>query len=98
MQGLSRLSMVFTQFGVASLALAVVHIAEAAARHPPISKVAAALFFAIAGDRTLLLLAASAVCIITGLSIANIMHKAHNTSSIAVTALPCYWLPQQCAS
>lgn len=41
--------MVFTQFGVAALAVAVVHILEAASRHPPITKVAAALFFAIAG-------------------------------------------------
>ena len=84
MQGLSRLSMVFTQFGVVSLALAVVHIAEAAARHPPISKVAAALFFAIAGDRALLLLAVSAVCSVAGLSIANMVHKPHNTSGTAV--------------
>lgn len=44
--------MVFTQFGVAALAVAVVHILEAASRHPPITKVAAALFFAIAGEAT----------------------------------------------
>ena len=84
MQGLSRLSMVFTQFGVASLALAVVHIAEAAARYPPISKVAAALFFAIAGDRTFLLWAVLTVCIIAGVSIANMAHYPHNTSGIAI--------------
>jgi hypothetical protein len=42
--------MVFTQFGVAALAVAVVHILEAASRHPPITKLAAALFFAIAGE------------------------------------------------
>lgn len=51
-QGLSRLTMVFTQFGVAALAVAVVHVLEAASRHPPITKVAAALFFAIAGEAT----------------------------------------------
>ena len=48
-QGLSRLSMVFTQLGVAALAVGVVHILEAASRHPPMTKVAASLFFAIAG-------------------------------------------------
>ena len=42
--------MVFTQFGVAALAVAVVHLLEAAAKHPPMTKVAAALFFAIAGE------------------------------------------------
>ncbi len=41
--------MVFTQFGVAALAVGVVHILEAASRHPPMTKVAASLFFAIAG-------------------------------------------------
>ncbi len=41
--------MVFTQFGVAALAVGVVHLLEAAAKHPPMTKVAAALFFAIAG-------------------------------------------------
>ena len=51
-QGLSRLSMVFTQFGVAALAVGVVHILEAASRHPPMTKVAASLFFAIAGAAT----------------------------------------------
>lgn len=48
-QGVSRLSLVFQQFAVAALAVAVVHTLEAAARHPPITKVAASLFFAIAG-------------------------------------------------
>ena len=46
--------MVFTQFGVAALAVGVVHLLEAAAKHPPMTKVAAALFFAIAGKCVLL--------------------------------------------
>jgi uncharacterized membrane protein YqjE len=49
MQGISRLGLVFQQFGIAALAVAVVHTLEAAARYPPITKVAAALFFALAG-------------------------------------------------
>ncbi|KAK9915271.1 hypothetical protein WJX75_006915 [Coccomyxa subellipsoidea] len=51
-QGISRLSLVFQQFAIAALAVAVVHTLEAAARHPPITKVAASLFFAIAGVRS----------------------------------------------
>ena len=49
--------MVFTQFGVAALAVAVVHLLEAAAKPPPITKIAAALFFAIAGRHSPLQLA-----------------------------------------
>jgi hypothetical protein len=49
LQGISRLSLVFQQFSVAAMAVAVVHTLQAASQYPGITKFAAALFFAVAG-------------------------------------------------
>ena len=50
MQGLSRLTMVLQQFGIAAAALGSVHMLEAATVFPPITRIAAFLFISVSGQ------------------------------------------------
>ena len=49
MQGIGRLTLAFQQLAVAAMSISAIHTLQAAAVHPPITRLAAGLFFMVGG-------------------------------------------------
>ena len=52
-QGVGRLTLAFQQLAVAAMSISAIHTLQAAAVHPPITRLAAGLFFLVGGARPL---------------------------------------------
>ena len=49
MQGIGRLTLAFQQLAVAAMSISAIHTLQAATVHPPITRLAAGLFFMVGG-------------------------------------------------